>query len=139
MRRREFLQRATYWTAAGLAGPAVGLAQRDRWSPGDLVHLLPTVNDRRILIKFSLRSPLSRPPRLRIGSRAFAGESTDTWGLSWAVDATDLEPATRYELALEDDRGNAAKRSSSPDDSIAPLRSSGRPTKRCSSGSSDPR
>ena len=106
MRRREFLQQATCWTAAALAGPPVGLPQRGAWSAGDLVHLLPTVNDNRILLKFSLHAPLPRPPRLRIGSRAFTGESTDTESLFWSVDATDLEPATRYELALEDDRGH---------------------------------
>ena len=116
MRRREFLQGATLWAAGAAWGPPRPAVQRTGWNAGDLHHLLPTVNHNRILIKFSVRTPrsapprlriagaaLTAPPRLRVAGAAFAARPAGTTGRFWAVDAAGLEPVTTYELSLEDD------------------------------------
>ncbi len=70
------------------APPAV-----QRWDAGRVRHLLPTVNDSRILLKVSFDRPLSAAPRLRIGTTEFTGRMNDTAGECWQFHASDLEPA----------------------------------------------
>ena len=111
MQRRAFLESAALLSAAALVGPSRP-RQQVAWNSGQLTHLLPTVNHDRLLLKFSLREPRGqeprgRAPRLRIEDRVFGAEATDSQGRFWRVDAPDLEPATEYELILEDEGGRA--------------------------------
>src|SRR2546430_17534060 len=72
--RREFL-RASSALALSAAVPADLFAQAatapvpsgTAWDTGVVRHLLPTVNDTRILIKVSLNAPLTDAPSLRVG------------------------------------------------------------------------
>lgn len=106
MQRREFFKYASTCTAALLTDP-VGLTQsRGGWSPGQVAHLLPTVNDRRFLIKLSLRTAIGSPPRLRVDDKVVVGSPTDTRGLFWVFDADGLTANTRYELRVEDEVGS---------------------------------
>lgn len=102
MRRREFLQRATAVTSACLSRQVTTAARGEEagWNSGSVRHLLPTVNDRRMLLKASFQTALLKPPRLVVGKRVFTGRMTDTRGLFWAFDATGLEPARPYRLTL---------------------------------------
>ena len=76
------------------------------WNSGPIVHLLPTVNHNRILMKVSFEKPFAEPPRLKIGDDYFVGQQTDTKGYFWAFDATGLKPKTTYELVIQDSAGN---------------------------------
>jgi hypothetical protein len=53
-----------------------------------------------MLLKVSLREPLTKAPELRVGRRRVAGRATDTQGMHWAFDAGRLESGTRYTLGL---------------------------------------
>ena len=50
------------------------------WDAGQLIHLLPTVSETRILLKASFSKPLSGAPVLRLGSTRVQGRMTDTEG-----------------------------------------------------------
>ena len=86
--RRELL--------AGLAATALASA----WEAGEVVHSLPTANDRRILVKASFRRTQARTPFLKVDGRLIAGKPTDTGGLFWSFDADQLQPARPYNLQL---------------------------------------
>jgi hypothetical protein len=76
------------------------------WNSGPLVHILPTVNYERILIKTSFKEPLAAPPILEINGRhRIMGTPTDTDGRFWQFDAQGLEPDTEYRLVLKDNAG----------------------------------
>ena len=77
------------------------------WDAGRVRHLLPAVNDSRILLKASFDRPLSAAPVLRVGGAAAAGRMTDTAGEHWEFQATGLAAGQRYTLSLQD-RGGAA-------------------------------
>jgi hypothetical protein len=105
MNRRKFL--ADSMGAAILAAlPADVFAQAgtparsEKWDAGQVRHLLPTVSDRRILIKASFAQPLSASPLLRIGGRSFSGRMNDTGGSFWQFHADGLEPGRQYTLSL---------------------------------------
>src|SRR6186713_2469475 len=105
MNRRTFL--ADTMGAAFLATlPADVFAQSgtparaEKWDAGQLRHLLPTVSDRRILVKASFAQPLSASPVLRIGGRSFSGRMNDTRGEFWQFLADGLEPGRRHKLSL---------------------------------------
>ena len=71
------------------------------WNSGPLVHILPTVNHERILIKTSFKEPLLAPPILEINGRhRTMGTPTDTDGRFWQFDAQGLEPDTEYRLVF---------------------------------------
>src|SRR5262245_37637722 len=74
----------------------------DEWNAGPLTHIIPTANHERFLIKVSLRSAVSEPPRLRVDDRRITGARTDVVGRCFQFDVPDLRPATRYELQLLD-------------------------------------
>jgi hypothetical protein len=97
--RRELFRQA--------AATAVALNSRaaETWDPGTVVHLLPTVNDNRLLLKVSFNHPLLGPSRLRIDSKFYPGVRTDTHGQFWAFDAMGLEAARPYELQLVNSGG----------------------------------
>lgn len=73
---------------------------------GPVVHILPTVNQRRMLLKVSFDHPLDQPPRLRVDEREVEGARTDSEGRFWSFDVTDLRPATTYELSLRTSAGD---------------------------------
>ena len=89
-----------------MAAQAAPPAAQD-WDAGRVRHLLPAVNDSRLLLKASFDSPLSAAPTLRIGSTSVAGRMNDTAGEYWQFHATGLEPARRYSLSLADAGGAA--------------------------------
>jgi hypothetical protein len=93
--RRELLQTAV----AALAAKA--------WNRGAVVHLLPTVNHNRILLKASFERPLAGAPKLSAGGKSYAGQRTDLRGQFWQFDLTGLEPARPYELHLLEAAGKA--------------------------------
>ena len=70
------------------------------------MHLIPTANHERFLIKASFRTPLTAAPRLTVNGRPVDGVQTDPQGRFWRFDASSLQPATQYELRITD-RGGA--------------------------------
>ena len=98
MQRREFI--------SGLAAAAMPAANAAIWNAGEVRHILPTANDRRILLKVSFRAKQQRPPSLGIGGRLIPGNQTDRDGRFWAFDAGKLQPGHPHELQLL----NAAKK-----------------------------
>jgi hypothetical protein len=105
MERRQFLRGGM--GAAVLASlPADSFAQKARppearaWDTGQLIHVLPTVSESRILLKASFSKPLSGAPVLRVGSTRVQGRMTDTEGALWQFYATDLQPGRKYNLSL---------------------------------------
>ncbi|MFN0124544.1 MAG: alkaline phosphatase D family protein [Blastocatellia bacterium] len=92
---------------AGLPGAMPGLAAPPpdaNWDRGQLLHLLPTVSDREILIKASFAAPLTVAPTLRVGGRvgalAVPGQMSDSRSEMWQFHARGLNPGRRYQLAL---------------------------------------
>ena len=111
--RREFL-RGTAATAFSLAAPADLFAQAamaapasSTWDSGAVRHLLPTVSDRRLLIKTSFNTPLSVAPTLRVDGTSVRGRMSDTRGEHWHFHATDLKPGRPHQLSLVGDKGRA--------------------------------
>ncbi|UCD57855.1 MAG: hypothetical protein JSV16_01725 [Candidatus Hydrogenedentota bacterium] len=76
------------------------------WNAGSLVHLLPTVNHNRILIKTSFENALAEAPRLKVDERYFTGLRMDSRGYFWCFDARNLEPSTTYQMVIQDSSGN---------------------------------
>ena len=111
MNRREFLRMSSAGTLLS-AMPQEMLAQSpqsagakalgtgDAWDRGRLLHLLPTVSDREMLIKASFDRALATAPVLRVGSRAVPGRMSDTHGECWQFHTQGLEPGRRYRLSL---------------------------------------
>ena len=75
------------------------------WDAGLVRHILPTVNDSRILLKVSVNQPLSATPTLRIGNNSYAGRMSDTAGEFWQFLATDLQAGARHTLSLQSGDG----------------------------------
>jgi len=102
MNRRSFLSvSAATASIFGFASAGhTGAAEPGQWSQGEVLHILPTVSDTELLVKVSLSTAQSKPPRLQIGGRSIKGEQTDTHGFFWQFHATQLTPATGYRLAL---------------------------------------
>ena len=97
MTRRQFL-------SATAASTTLPLVAADSWQAGEAVHLLPTVSDRRILLKASFRKALASAPVLRVGKREVAGVRTDTAGLYWRFDVDGLPAGEEYRLELVDSK-----------------------------------
>jgi len=78
--RRDLLEMGAGAAAVGLLGwPQPAAAQQaPAWNEGQLVHLIPTANHERILIKASFKSPLASTPQLPIGGKSVDGVKTDT-------------------------------------------------------------
>ncbi len=89
-----------------VARPADSFAQNrapspnPSWDAGQVRHLLPTVNDTRILIKASFAKPLTAAPTLRVGASTFRGSMNDTEGVLWQFYAGGLPPGQRHSLSL---------------------------------------
>ena len=111
MNRRDFLRMSSAGTLLS-AVPLEMLAQSPQasfakvrntgsvWDRGRLLHLLPAVCDREMLIKASFDRPLGAAPVLRVGSSAVRGRMSDTRGVFWQFHAQGLEPGRRYRLSL---------------------------------------
>jgi len=94
MRRREMI---TLLGAAGLRAQS--------WESGRVDHILPAVNHHRVLIKVSFLQPLTRPPKLSVGTDAREGVRGDTEGRFWSFDIDGLRPDHTYTLRLTDAQG----------------------------------
>src|SRR6516162_8199773 len=70
------------------------------WDSGQVRHLLPTVNDTKMLIKASFHQSLTTAPTLHVGATTFRGHRNDTEGSFWEFYATGLQPGRRYTLSL---------------------------------------
>jgi len=120
VKRREFLRAS----AGGMAGAWMSAwpwqklaAQQDLnpfeedWDSGIVRHLLPAVNESRILIKASFDRALGQTPQLQIqngsNNKLVEGFLNDTAGEFWQFYATELQPDTEYELSLQDSDGNS--------------------------------
>ena len=111
--RRDFLRATAGATALG-AGLGVGCGPaehavnplEDGWQPGEVRHLLPTADHRRIRLKASFAAPVLAPT-LQVAGRTAAGQVTDSQSRFFTFDAAGLEPDTEYELALFDGGGQA--------------------------------
>ena len=81
------------------------------WDSGIVRHLLPAVNESRILIKASFNRALGQTPQFHIqnGSKnkLVEGFLNYTAGEFWQFYATELQPDTEYELSLQDSDGNS--------------------------------
>jgi hypothetical protein len=111
MNRREFLRMSSAGTLLAGVAPEV-LAQSPQstsattantssaWDHGRVLHLLPTVNDREMLIKISVDRTLIAAPLLRVGTRTVPGRMSDTRGECWQFHAKGLDPGRRYRLSL---------------------------------------
>ncbi len=113
--RRAFVRAAAGSVLSGTAGVSigcerqplssvVGAAEEDGFDAGPLSHLLPITDHARIRLKVSSTRPLDRPV-LRVGSRTLPGRSFERSGRFFQFDVGDLEPGTRYTLALEEAGG----------------------------------
>src|SRR3984893_9211091 len=106
MRRRDILAGAAAALAtmpAELRRPAN--AADNAWNAGEVVHLLLTVNNNRMLLKASFRERIHGGATLHVDGRPVAGTQTDSDGYFWQFDATGLEPSRTYTLALTDAGG----------------------------------
>jgi hypothetical protein len=82
--------------------------QDPHWNSGQVLHILPTVNHERFLVKVSFKEPLTGAPLLYVGRDAKTrGVRTDTEGRFWMFNVPGLSPDTEYDLVLktEDGRG----------------------------------
>lgn len=108
--RRDFLiGAASLATAAASSGPLIAARRQTggTWNGGDLVHLLPTASDQRILIKASFSAPHPAPPTLLVGGRKVPARAGDRLGFFWTFDAAGLDPGRRYDVQILDARGRA--------------------------------
>ena len=105
--RRDFIKVcAGAGALAAIGYPSVDMAaQTDRWSAGDLAHVLPTASHERFLIKASFKRPLTFTPRLTVSGKPVDGFKTDGQGRFWRFDAPALSPNTTYQLRLTDPGG----------------------------------
>lgn len=110
--RRNFLKISATFLSATATGTAVAAPRKtaavwgaEHWNAGDLVHLLPLVNHRRLRIKASFREPRAEPPKLRVDARTVVGTRSDTRGRFWCFDLDGLAAARTYELQLTESGG----------------------------------
>src|SRR5262249_3224642 len=108
--RRQFL-RGTTATGLALTVPSELFAQAsskrapqqpaaERWDPGRVRHLLPTVSDTRMLVKASFDMPLSDALNLNLAGRSVRGVMGDSNGEHWHFYVGGLTPGRRYTLSL---------------------------------------
>jgi hypothetical protein len=105
--RRAFLQTGAAAATLGVLGASQSaIAQpASTWNQGELIHLIPTANHERFLIKASFKSPLAAKPRLSVDGRSVEGVQTDPQGRFWRFDVSSLRPATEYQLRITDPGG----------------------------------
>ena len=83
----------------------------DNWDKGALLHLLPAVNESRILLKASFNRGFASAPELHIQSgntnRRLVGYQNDTAAEFWQFYVDELTPDTEYSLVLRESDGSA--------------------------------
>jgi hypothetical protein len=108
--RRDFLigaaSLATMVVSRG-SGESAQNTTSATWDNGDVLHVLPTVNHERFLIKTSFKTPHRTAPTLLIDGRKVSGRPAHAPGLFWTFDAANLQPARTYDLQILDARGRA--------------------------------
>ncbi len=108
--RRAFLGSVTGAAASAaletLVLPAPTAAETS-WNAGQLVHVIPTANHARFLIKTSFVEPLQTRPQLMVGDQATPGVRSDSHGRFWQFDVAALAPATVYRMQIVDAAGRA--------------------------------
>jgi len=105
--RRAFLETGAAAATFGVLGSSQAATAQpaSAWNQGQLIHLIPTANHERFLIKASFKSPLAATPRLSVDGRSVEGVQTDPQGRFWRFDVSSLRPATEYQLRLTDPGG----------------------------------
>ena len=103
--RRDFLLTTATLTTLEASRDAADAQAQNSWNAGDVVHMLPTANHQRFLIKTSLKRPQTAAPTLLVAGRKFPGRGGDTQGYFWSFDAPGLAPSRTYNLQLLDARG----------------------------------
>ncbi|MHA1269270.1 MAG: hypothetical protein ACTSPY_05730 [Candidatus Helarchaeota archaeon] len=74
------------------------------WHHGNVVHILPTVSDNRILLKTSFDIHLSNP-QLNVNGTYYSGIQMDSFGYFWCFNAENLTANTTYQLVIENGTG----------------------------------
>ena len=128
--RRDFIKQTAAATAiSGMAlAPGAYAATDQSWWQGDLAHLLPMVNDNRILLKASFNTALTNSPILSVNGVSVAGQRSGTTGRFWQFDVSGLDAGAVYELQLKDADAKALcdpwplKTFPAPDESVDRLR-----------------
>ena len=128
--RRSFIQQSAALSAlAGMSSQVSAFAKTaDDWWQGDIVHLLPMVNDNRILLKTSFSKPLTDAPVLYIDGKPVSGLMSGTTGRFWRFDAAGLDAGRQFELQIKDSAGKPLcdpwplKTFPSPDDPVSSMR-----------------
>jgi len=112
--RRDFLKASattlmtTSMANAWMPSAQATSAQHDQnWDNGRVTHLLPSVNDRSLLLKISLTQAQTTSPYLLVDGSKVHGRMTDTQGKYWEFLATELIPAKTYPLSLHTSSGLA--------------------------------
>ena len=112
MSRRRFLKSgSTVALSSAISSEAfadlnkVEIPASGDWDQGVVRHILPTVNESRMLIKVSFQNSLNSPPILRIGSEKVVGKMEDSLGENWSFYRDELTPGKTYELQLSSDQG----------------------------------
>jgi len=106
LNRREFLEVSAGTLAASVIGLPSAVDSESNWNQGQIVHIIPTSNHERFLIKASFKSPQTAPPILTVSGKPVSGFQTDPRGRFWRFDVASLEPGTQYELRLTDSGGS---------------------------------
>ena len=119
-KRRQFLRNSassmagawlSSWPWQKLAAQQDLNANTDDWDTGIVQHLLPAVNESKMLIKASFTTALNESPLLKIqtngSQRSIQGFMNDTQGEFWQFYADELQPDTEYELTIQDTNGNS--------------------------------
>ena len=108
--RRKFLVSSAALATGLISGTAAAAANRQPaggWNAGEVVHLIPTANHQRFLVKASVKTAQREAPSLVVAGRKVRGRAGDTQGYFWSFDVTELEPARPYRLQLVNSRGRA--------------------------------
>ena len=120
VKRRQFLRNSassmagawlSSWPWQKLAAQQDLNANTDDWDTGIVQHLLPAVNESKMLIKASFTTALNESPLLKIqtngSQRSIQGFMNDTQGEFWQFYADELQSDTEYELTIQDTNGNS--------------------------------
>ena len=120
IKRRQFLRNSassmagvwlSSWPWQKLAAQQDLNGNTDDWDTGIVQHLLPAVNESKMLIKASFTRALKVSPLLKIqtigSQRSIQGFMNDTQGEFWQFYADELQPDTEYELTIQDTNDNS--------------------------------
>ena len=104
--RRQFVRASAATAVTGVNFLTFGSDDNDGWHRGDLMHLIPSANHNRLLIKCSFRLPRSAPI-LHLDGRTIVGQLTDSSGRYFVFDVSSLAANKEYSLQLFDKKARA--------------------------------